>query len=77
MNTVTEPKSPPINISGTVISIGPIFDPVNISTSSMKALNKRKQASEADPTEYPLVFAFVTFPTASNQSVILLTSSSS
>mmetsp|Transcript_12111 Transcript_12111/g.1089 ORF Transcript_12111/g.1089 Transcript_12111/m.1089 type:complete len:123 (-) Transcript_12111:1524-1892(-) len=42
--------------------------------SSKNALNKRKQANEALPTEYPLVLALVTFPTASNLSVISLTS---
>ena len=66
-----------MKISGTVISIAPILVPVNISTSSINALNKRKQARDAEPTEYPFVLAFVTFPTASSQSVILLTSSSS
>ena len=45
-------------------------------TSSIKALNKRKHAREAEPTEYPLAFAFVTLPTASSKSVIFLTDSS-
>ena len=43
--------------------------------SSINALNNKKDAKDADPTEYPLAFAFVTFPTASNLSVICLTSS--
>ena len=77
IKTVTEPSKPPMKISGTVISIAPNLDPVNISTSSMKALKSKKQAKEALPTEYPFVFAFVTFPTASSQSVMLLTNSSS
>jgi len=41
----------------------------------MKALKRRKHARAAEPTEYPFAFAFVTFPTASNLSVIFLTSS--
>jgi hypothetical protein len=51
MNTVTEPSIPPMKISGTVISIAPRTYPVNIYTSSIKALNNKKQAREADPTE--------------------------
>ena len=47
--------------------------PVNIYTSSKYAENNRKQASDALPTEYPFVFAFVTLPTASSLSVISLT----
>jgi hypothetical protein len=47
--------------------------PVSISTSFKYAENIKKQANEADPTEYPLVFAFVTLPTASSLSVISLT----
>ena len=38
----------------------------------MNAENIKKQAKLALPTEYPLVFAFVTLPTASNLSVITL-----
>lgn len=72
-NTVIEPNSPPINISGTAISIVLNVYPVSISTSSKYAENRRKQAREAEPTEYPFVFAFVTFPTASKRSVISLT----
>jgi len=41
--------------------------------SSTKAANNKKQAKLADPIEYPLVLAFVTFPTASSLSVISLT----
>ena len=41
----------------------------------MNALNSKNEAKDADPTEYPLAFALVTFPTASNLSVIYLTSS--
>jgi len=51
IKTVTEPKSPPIKISGTVMSIGPNFYPVNMSTSSKNALKSKKQAKEAEPTE--------------------------
>lgn len=51
INTVTDPNNPPIKISGTVMSIAPIFVPVNMSTSSIKALKRRKQAREALPTE--------------------------
>lgn len=39
----------------------------------MKALNSKKQAKLALPTEYPLAFALVTLPIASNLSVIFLT----
>jgi len=42
-------------------------------TSSIKAANNKKHAKEAEPTEYPFVLALVTFPTASNKSVIFLT----
>lgn len=44
-------------------------------TSSINAEKSKKQAKEADPTEYPLVLALVTFPTASRRSVTYLTSS--
>lgn len=44
-------------------------------TSSMNAEKSKKQAKEAEPTEYPFVFALVTFPTASSKSVTCLTSS--
>lgn len=47
--------------------------PVNISTSSRYAEKSKKQARDAEPTEYPFVLALVTFPTASNLSVISLT----
>lgn len=42
-------------------------------TSSIKALNNKKQANAADPTEYPFVLALVTFPTASKRSIKFLT----
>lgn len=42
-------------------------------TSSITALNNKKQANAAEPTLYPLVFALVTFPTASNLSMRFLT----
>lgn len=71
--TVIDPSMPPTNTSGTAISIDLNFYPVNTSTSSKYAENKRKQANEALPTEYPLVLAFVTLPTASNLSVMSLT----
>ena len=71
--TVIDPSRPPINISGTAISMVLNFCPVSISTSSRYAENKRKQARDALPTEYPLVLALVTFPTASSLSVISLT----
>lgn len=74
-NTVIEPKSPPTKISGTAISIVLNSYPVIISTSSKYAEKSKKHANEALPTEYPLVLAFVIFPTASNLSVISLTSS--
>lgn len=77
MKTVKDPSIPPMNTSGTVMSIALRGLPVNIETSSKNALKRRKQAKLAEPTEYPFVFAFVTFPTASSQSVIDLTSSSS
>jgi hypothetical protein len=69
-NTVIDPRRPPINTSGTVMStylrgLGEMK-----LTSSMKAENSKKHASEAEPTEYPLAFAFVTLPTASRRSVI-------
>ena len=51
MNTVTDPNSPPIKTSGTVISMTLSGLPVNIETSSRKALKRRKQAKLADPTE--------------------------
>lgn len=41
----------------------------------MNAEKSKKQAKEAEPTEYPFVFALVTFPTASSKSVTCLTSS--
>ena len=41
----------------------------------MNALNSKNEAKDADPTEYPFAFALVTFPTASNLSVICRTSS--
>lgn len=41
----------------------------------MNAPKSKKQARLAEPTEYPLVFALVTFPTASKTSVIFLISS--
>lgn len=71
--TVTDPSRPPTKISGTVISIDFRCLPVKIVTSSRKALNRRKHARVAEPIEYPLVLALVTFPTASNLSVIHLT----
>ena len=49
--TVQDPIRPPTKISGTVISIVESSFPVNIETSSKKALNKRKQARVADPIE--------------------------
>ena len=72
-NTVIEPIRPPMKISGTAISIVLNLFPVSISTSSRYAEKRRKHASEALPTEYPLVLAFVTLPTASSLSVISLT----
>jgi len=42
-------------------------------TSSITALNNKKQAKAADPTEYPFVLALVTFPTASSLSIKFLT----
>lgn len=65
-----------MKISGYVMSIARIFlVGLKKLTSSMKALKRRNAASEADPTEYPLALAFVTFPTASSRSVMALTSS--
>lgn len=71
--TVIDPNNPPTNISGTAISIVLNLYPVSISTSSRYAENSKKQANDALPTEYPLVLALVTFPTASSLSVISLT----
>ena len=66
-----------MNISGWVISISNIFFVGDKKlTSSMNALNNKNDANEAEPTEYPLAFALVTFPTASNLSVIYRTYSS-
>jgi hypothetical protein len=42
-------------------------------TSSIYALNKRKEARAADPIANPFVVAFVVLPTASRMSVISLT----
>jgi hypothetical protein len=42
-------------------------------TSSIYALNRRKEASAADPIANPFVVAFVVLPTASRMSVISLT----
>ena len=77
MNTVNEPNIPPTNTSGIVISIDFSGFPVNRDTSSKKALNNKKQAKLADPTEYPFVLAFVTLPTASSLSVMAQPNSSS
>ena len=73
MNTVVAPKSPPTNTYGIVISTAFNLIGEIILTSSMKAVKSKKQARAADPTEYPLALALVTFPTASNLSVIFLT----
>ena len=51
MKTVIEPINPPINTSGMVMSTLFSFTYDIIFTSSIKALNKRKQAKAADPTE--------------------------
>ena len=53
-----------------------IFIGDNKLISSIKAEKSRKQAREAEPTEYPLAFALVTLPTASSLSVITRTDSS-
>ena len=45
----------------------------NAATSSIYALNRRKDASAAEPMANPFVVAFVVFPTASRRSVISLT----
>ena len=63
------PKSPATNTSGTAMSTCLKGLPVNASTSSMYALNRRKDASAADPMAYPLVVALVVLPTASRASV--------
>lgn len=73
--TTIEPKSPPIKTSGIVMSTDLILVRESMLTSSMNALNRRKQAKLAEATEYPLAFALVTFPTASSLSVIFLTPS--
>ena len=49
--TVMEPTNPPINTSGIVISTLFNFIYEIIFTSSINALNRRKQAKAADPTE--------------------------
>jgi hypothetical protein len=74
-NTVALPNRPPIKTSGIVISTVLRGTLEKKLTSSMKAEKSKKQAKEAEPTEYPLVLALVTFPTASNKSVTYLTSS--
>ena len=56
------PNSPPRNTSGIVISILTNLTGLMKFTSSIKALKSKKQANDAVPTEYPLVFAFVTLP---------------
>ena len=72
-NTVVLPKSPAKNISGTIIFIVSNFTSEIKLISSINAENNKKQAMLAVPTEYPLVLALVTFPTASNLSVMSLT----
>jgi hypothetical protein len=74
-NTHIDPSMPPMKIAGSVMSTDFIFFTDKKFTSSMNALNSKKQARLAEPTEYPFVFAFVTLPTASKISVILRTSS--
>lgn len=73
MNTVVDPSRPERNISGIMILIVSNFIGLMKLISSTKAANSKKQAKLADPMEYPLVLALVTFPTASNLSVISLT----
>lgn len=73
-NTEHAPISPQIKISGYVISIEWIFFvTLKKLTSSINALNSKNAAKEAEPTLYPFALALVTFPTASNLSVIALT----
>mmetsp|Transcript_87596 Transcript_87596/g.138322 ORF Transcript_87596/g.138322 Transcript_87596/m.138322 type:complete len:328 (-) Transcript_87596:422-1405(-) len=70
-NTVAPPMMPPTKVSGATISTT-IFLPLPSSMISMKALNKRKHASPAEPTAYPLVKALVVLPAASNRSIVSL-----
>lgn len=69
-NTTIDPNSPPMKIGGFDISMTMGNAGFAVFTSSKYAENIRKQASDALPTEYPFVLAFVTFPTASNLSVM-------
>ena len=71
--TVALPSNPAMKTSTFAISTVLKSFFIIRETSSIKAENSRKHAKAAVPTEYPLVFALVTFPTASNLSVIVLT----
>jgi hypothetical protein len=70
---VVLPNNPAKNISGTIIFIDYNFISDMKFISSIKAENNKKQAILALPTEYTLVLALVTLPTASSLSVIFLT----
>ena len=74
IKTVIDPNKPPINTSGIIIfTVDSLLGEIKL-ISSIKAEKSKKQASDALPTLYPLVFALVTFPKASSLSVIILTS---
>ena len=73
IKTVVEPNNPLKKTSGIMIFICSSLTVLMKFISSTKAANNKKHAKLAEPTEYPLVFAFVTFPTASSLSVIART----
>mmetsp|Transcript_17343 Transcript_17343/g.39739 ORF Transcript_17343/g.39739 Transcript_17343/m.39739 type:complete len:205 (+) Transcript_17343:272-886(+) len=68
--TSMPPNRPPTNTSGTAKSTVEKGRSDCSCTTSMKAEKSRKHARPAEPMEYPLVAALVTFPTASRRSVM-------